>query len=211
MAQINMQKIVKKSKTVDLTYAKLCVTKLKSNHKNVMNAENTFTSLVFVDVITVASTCSYYEHGSRTFMKHITRELLGAKMARNDVVTKKYLKKLFDCCNNPITRELLGINQTELNVNKTFQRAEINSRGGLETFIKAQKSKNKPPIEKSEVAEKSIVAEKSDKEFIAEISKQLKARKFKDFTALKSLQSDIMEIQKTFMDSGFKETIRNIA
>ena len=46
-----MSKVNKKSKLIDLSYAKLCVTKLKSNHKNVMNAENTFTSLVFVHVL----------------------------------------------------------------------------------------------------------------------------------------------------------------
>ena len=206
--------INKKVEIIDYTVANNCIAKLKSNHKNVLVAENTFDSLVFVDVITVASTCSFYEHGSKKWITHIKSELMGKKLARNEIVTAKYLKKLFTPCNNPITRDLIGCNQSETKVIETFRKAKIDSRGSLERFIVAQNEINNPKEalkDTSETSETSEVIEITDKEFIAEISKQLKARNFKSLSPLKTLQSDIQELQKSLLDTGFKDTIKKVA
>jgi hypothetical protein len=51
----------------------------------------------------------------------------------------------------------------------------------------------------------------SDKDFQIEISKLLKSRQWQDTTALKNLQSDIMDIQKSIMDNGYKSTMQKVS
>ena len=173
---------------IDLTVANRAVFNIASNNKQLLIDNNKLEGTVFTDVIEATSACSYYEYKER-----MKSELEGKNLNGSEEAGKVYLKKLFYCSNNKITRELIGDNQSIKQVKKTLEEAEITSRYLLEQYIKAIKNEDKAEAEaeKAEAEEAEEVIEVTDKEFIAEISKQLKARNFKSLSPLKTLQADI--------------------
>jgi len=214
-----MAKVInKKVKKLDLTQANICVQKFASNSKDRNKVEEQLGSLVFLDVVNIATTCTYYPKNKRDWIKHIKGELMGKKLNRNEEVTSKYLKKLFTCCNHEITRKLLGVNCSETRAFKLFKEAGIDSRGSLETLIEANKPKREQVKKTTSKKDKASTSNKnedmknlSDKDFQIEISKLIKSRQWKDLTALKNIQSDIMDIQKSIMDNGYKSTMQKVS
>ena len=198
---------------IDLTVANRAVFNIASNNKQLLIDNNKLEGTVFTDVIEATSACSYYEYRERGAVSHMKAELEGKNLNGSEEAGKVYLKKLFYCSNNKITRELIGDNQTIQQVKKTLEEAEITSRYLLEQYIKAIKNEDKAEAEaeKAEAEEAEEVEEVTDEEFIAEISNQLKARNFKSLSPLKTLQSDIMDLQKSLLDTGFKDTIKKVA
>jgi len=198
---------------IDLTVANIAVVSIASNNEQVLIDNNKLEGTVFTDVITATSACSYYEYKERGAVSHMKAELEGKNLNGSEEAGKVYLKKLFYCSNNKITRELIGDNQTIQQVKKTLEEAEITSRYLLEQYIKAIKNEDKAEAEaeKAEAEEAEEVEEVTDEEFIAEISNQLKARNFKSLSPLKTLQSDIMDLQKSLLDTGFKDTMDKVA
>lgn len=198
---------------IDLTVANRAVFNIASNNKQLLIDNNKLEGTVFTDVIEATSACSYYEYRERGAVSHMKAELEGKNLNGSEEAGKVYLKKLFYCSNNKITRELIGDNQSIKQVKKTLEEAEITSRYLLEQYIKAIKNEDKAEAEaeKAEAEEAEEVEEVTDEEFIAEISNQLKARNFKSLSPLKTLQSDIMDLQKSLLDTGFKDTIKKVA
>ena len=198
---------------IDLTVANIAVVSIASNNEQVLIDNNKLEGTVFTDVIEATSACSYYEYRERGAVSHMKAELEGKNLNGSEEAGKVYLKKLFYCSNNKITRELIGDNQSIKQVKKTLEEAEITSRYLLEQYIKAIKNEDKAEAEaeKAEAEEAEEVEEVTDEEFIAEISNQLKARNFKSLSPLKTLQSDIMDLQKSLLDTGFKDTIKKVA
>ena len=198
---------------IDLTVANRAVFNIASNNKQLLIDNNKLEGTVFTDVIEATSACSYYEYRERGAVSHMKAELEGKNLNGSEEAGKVYLKKLFYCSNNKITRELIGDNQTIQQVKKTLEEAEITSRYLLEQYIKAIKNEDKAEAEaeKAEAEEAEEVIEVTDEEFIAEISNQLKARNFKSLSPLKTLQSDIMDLQKSLLDTGFKDTMDKVA
>jgi len=201
---------------IDLTVANIAVVSIASNNEQVLIDNNKLEGTVFTDVITATSACSYYEYKERGAVSHMKAELEGKNLNGSEEAGKVYLKKLFYCSNNKITRELIGDNQTIQQVKKTLEEAEITSRYLLEQYIKAIKNEDKAEAEAEkaeaeEAEEAEEVIEVTDEEFIAEISNQLKARNFKSLSPLKTLQSDIMDLQKSLLDTGFKDTMDKVA
>jgi len=198
---------------IDLTVANRAVFNIASNNKQLLIDNNKLEGTVFTDVIEATSACSYYEYRERGAVSHMKAELEGKNLNGSEEAGKVYLKKLFYCSNNKITRELIGDNQSIKQVKKTLEEAEITSRYLLEQYIKAIKNEDKAEAEaeKAEAEEAEEVIEVTDEEFIAEISNQLKARNFKSLSPLKTLQSDIMDLQKSLLDTGFKDTIKKVA
>ena len=198
---------------IDLTVANRAVFNIASNNKQLLIDNNKLEGTVFTDVIEATSACSYYEYRERGAVSHMKAELEGKNLNGSEEAGKVYLKKLFYCSNNKITRELIGDNQSIKQVKKTLEEAEITSRYLLEQYIKAIKNEDKAEAEaeKAEAEEAEEVIEVTDEEFIAEISNQLKARNFKSLSPLKTLQSDIMDLQKSLLDTGFKDTMDKVA
>ena len=198
---------------IDLTVANRAVFNIASNNKQLLIDNNKLEGTVFTDVIEATSACSYYEYRERGAVSHMKAELEGKNLNGSEEAGKVYLKKLFYCSNNKITRELIGDNQSIKQVKKTLEEAEITSRYLLEQYIKAIKNEDKAEAEaeKAEAEEAEEVEEVTDEEFIAEISNQLKARNFKSLSPLKTLQSDIMDLQKSLLDTGFKDTMDKVA
>lgn len=196
---------------IDLTVANRAVFNIASNNKQLLIDNNKLEGTVFTDVIEASSACSYYEYKERGAVSHMKSELEGKNLNGSEEAGKVYLKKLFYCSNNKITRELIGDNQSIKQVKKTLEEAEITSRYLLEQYIKAIKNEDKAEAEAEEAEEAEEVIEVTDEEFIAEISNQLKARNFKSLSPLKTLQSDIMDLQKSLLDTGFKDTMDKVA
>lgn len=204
-----------KENKIDLTVANIAVFNIASNNKQLLIDNNKLEGTVFTDVIEATSACSHYDYKERGAVTHMKGQLEGKNLNGSAEAGKVYLTKLFYCSNNKITRELVGDNQTIKQVKKTLENAEITSRYLLEQYIKAIKAEDKAEAEAEEVEteaeEAEEVIEVTDAEFIAEISKQLKARNFKSLSPLKTLQADIQELQKSLLDTGFKDTIKKVA
>jgi len=108
------------------TEANVISNKIIRNAKNINKSEANTSSLIMVDIVSLASYCSTYDFSERGHTSYIKKEVTKNKsLYGTESETKSKVKRLFEVSNSPVMRAIYGINQSEAQIRKTLKALEL--------------------------------------------------------------------------------------
>ena len=111
--------------------------KIIRNAKNINHSEANTSSLIMIDIITLASYCSGYDYSERSHTIYIKKEVTKDKsLYGTESATKEKIKRLFEVANSPVMRAIYGINQSEAQIRKTLKALELETQADIIKYKK---------------------------------------------------------------------------
>ena len=119
------------------TEANVMSNKIIRNAKNINHSEANTSSLIMIDIVTLASYCSGYDYSERSHTIYIKKEVTKDKsLYGTESATKEKIKRLFEVSNSPVMRAIYGINQSETQIRKTLKALELETQADIIKYKK---------------------------------------------------------------------------